>query len=167
VPRDAEYAVLIPILERRGEDVVLLTLRRPDLPTHAGQVCLPGGGREPADADLRATALRETQEEVGIAPDCVEVVKELEWFQSGLGHRVKAFAGRVRAGIEPEANPDEVARLIYVPTRLIERDPFLIRGEFRDLQGSRRRVYTWDFEGVEIWGLTARILRGYFAGRDD
>lgn len=161
----AEFAVLVPFLDRHGRRCVLLTERRADLPSFPGHVSFPGGAREPSDDSLEDTALRETHEEVGIPPEKVEVLEELEWFRTTLGHRVKPFVGRVRGGIEPEPNPLEVERLLYVPTDVLREDPFSVRGTFVDGGGARHEVYTMPFDGAEIWGLTARILRRFFVER--
>ena len=74
----AEFAVLVPLLDHEGERCVLLTKRPENMVRYAGQVSLPGGAREPGDSDLKATALRETHEEVGIPPTAVSVVAELD-----------------------------------------------------------------------------------------
>ncbi len=160
--RDLEFAVLIPILEHRGEETVLLTQRNARLPQYAGQVSLPGGARDPGDASLWQTALRETLEEIGVPPENISIFAELEWYQTRLGHRVKPFAGRLSGSFQVCANPQEVARLIYLPVAVVKSDPFQVRGQFRDSEGKTQIVYTLLFEGAEIWGLTARILRRFF-----
>lgn len=71
-------AVLIPIYDRGGQPYLILTKRTADLPAHPGQISLPGGRRDPTDVDLRMTALRETQEELGIDPSAIDIVGELD-----------------------------------------------------------------------------------------
>ncbi|MBI4587189.1 MAG: CoA pyrophosphatase [Planctomycetes bacterium] len=160
--RDLEFAVLIPILDHRGEEAVLLTERNARLPQYAGQVSFPGGARDPGDASLRQTVLRETLEEIGVPTQNISIFAELEWYRPRLGHRVKPFAGRLIGSFQVSANPREVARLIYLPVAVVKSDPFQVRGQFQDGEGKTHMVYTFLFEGAEIWGLTARILRRFF-----
>ncbi|MBI4605506.1 MAG: CoA pyrophosphatase [Planctomycetes bacterium] len=162
--RAREFAVLVPILHREGEDVVLLTKRPEGLERYAGQVCLPGGERDPRDASLLETALREAQEEVGIPPERVEVLRELGWHESRLLHRVKPFVGRVRAPCPIATDPREVERVLYLPVRRITAELFEERGRWVGPDGEERVVYTFQLEGCEVWGLTARVLREAFVG---
>ena len=157
MPAPAEFAVLVPIIEHAGAPSVLLT-RRPDtLPQYSGHVAFPGGARDPRDADLVATAIREAQEEVGIKASRITVIAELPVQATGIGHRVKPFVARVAPGpIVP--NPAEVARVFYLPLSIFESDPFVAR-TWIDPAGKTRSTHTFLYEGHEIWGLTARILR--------
>jgi len=158
---ETEFAVLVPLLEHSGEECILLTKRLDSLPQYSGQVSFPGGARDPEDADLAATAIREAGEEVGIAPARISIAAELPWQSTSLGHRVKPFLGRVTPGpLQP--NPEEVERVLYVPVSLVRSDPFRARGTWRDAEGRRRTTYTFEFDGLEVWGLTARILRDHF-----
>jgi 8-oxo-dGTP pyrophosphatase MutT (NUDIX family) len=162
----AEFAVLIPIIEHGGEDCLLLTKRLETLPEYSGHVSFPGGARDPGDADLSATARRETGEEVGIGPDRIRILDELPPRSTSLGHRVKPYLARVVPG-PVLANPLEVERILYVPLAVLRTDPFTFR-TWRDPSGRVRTTPTFRFEGLEIWGLTARIIqdccrRGLFA----
>ncbi len=156
----AEFAVLVPIMDYQGQDCVLLTKRLETLPEYSGQVSFPGGARDPDDSDLQATAVRETGEEVGISAERISLVAEIEWHSTTLGHRVKPFVARVAPGpVKP--NPQEVERIVYLPLALLEQDPFCIR-TWKDRDGRIRSTPSFQFEGLEIWGLTARILQAYF-----
>lgn len=155
-----EFAVLVPVIEFGGRDHVLLTKRPEALARYSGQVSFPGGARDPGDRDLKATAIREAGEEVGISPDRITVTAELPWYSTTLGHRVKPFLARVAPGpVRP--SPEEVERILYLPLDLFDVDPFGVR-TFRDRTGALRTTLTLCFDGLEIWGLTARILRGCF-----
>ncbi len=157
-----EFAVLVPLLTHAGRECVLLTKRPDTLNRYSGQVSLPGGAREPADRSLWETALREAREEVGIPPDAVEVVAELDWFQTSLGDRIKPYVGRVR-GFEPVvAAPREVERLLYLPTSRIEPGLFRRVSAWSDRHGRQHEVYEFDLDGHRVWGLTARILYAAF-----
>ncbi len=156
-PSRTEFAVLVPIIERGGVESILLTKRPETLPEYSGHVAFPGGARDPGDLSLADTAIREAGEEVGISPERITVISELAWQTTALGHRVKPFVARVAPGpIAP--NPDEVERILYLPRSVFETDPFGVR-TWTDHAGKTRRTYTFRFEGLEIWGLTARILR--------
>lgn len=158
-----EFAVLIPILIHGGEDAILLTKRPDHLDRYAGHVSFPGGARDPADRTLLDTALREAREEVGIDPARVEILRELDWEESALSHRVKPFLGRVHPPCELIPDPREVARLLYLPVASITRELFRVRGRWTDSSGRERETYTFELDGCEVWGLTARILRTAFA----
>ena len=164
-PGYRQFAVLIPLVKRDDEDHVLLIkrLERPDDP-YSGQVCLPGGAHEASDASLTACALREAEEEVGISPAQVEILEEINWQETSLGHRVKAFAGRVRAPLEIRLSPTEVEKVLYLPVRNVDRDLFQVRGQWRDATHHMHTVLTFQLDGHEVWGLTARILYAYFCG---
>ncbi len=165
---DREFAVLIPIFDHGASGgrspSVLLTKRPEDLARYSGQVCLPGGAREAGDVDLVATALRETTEEVGIPACGIEIIDELDWFETLSGDRVKPFAGRVRADYEIRPSPREVERVLYIDIAFLRQDPFEIRGTLPTRPDEP--IYTFDCDGLEIWGLTARILRHYFVERE-
>jgi 8-oxo-dGTP pyrophosphatase MutT (NUDIX family) len=158
--------VLVAILEHGGEECVLLTKRPDTLGRYAGQVSFPGGEWDEADADLSDTAIREAGEEVGIGPERITLLAELPWRSTTIGHRVKPFLARVAPGpLEP--HPAEVERILYLPVSVLKSDPFRLR-TWTDPQGNERTTWSFTFEGLEIWGLTARILREHFAGgRDD
>jgi 8-oxo-dGTP pyrophosphatase MutT (NUDIX family) len=161
-PRPREFAVLVPIVGHRGEDHILLTKRPESLERYAGQVCLPGGERDPADRDLRETALREAREEVGIPPERVAVLRELGWHETSLLHRVKPFVGRVAPGVRLAPDAREVERLLYLPLLAVTAELFRERGRWVSPDGEERPIYTFQLDGCEVWGLTARILRDAF-----
>ena len=160
-----EYAVLVATLTHGGEECVLLTRRSDQLARFSGQVAFPGGARDPGDASLVHAALREAHEEVGLAPEHVDVQGELDWFHTGLGHRVQPVIGAIPRSFEATPNPAEVDRVIYLPLSILREDPFEIRSWFRDVNRREQPIYTFQYEGLEIWGLTARILRFHFVER--
>jgi len=157
-----EFAVLIPILAVDAEECVLLTKRPDSLLRYAGQVCLPGGERDRGDRSLAETALRETYEEVGIPANHIEIFRELGWHQTSRLDRVKPFVGRVRTPCPIAADPREVERVFYLKVASITPELFRVRGHWQDQQGNEHTIHTFDHEGYEVWGLTARILREAF-----
>jgi len=154
-----QAAVLVPYIRHRGEDSILLIRRPETMSSYAGQVAFPGGSREPDDDSLEQTALRETEEEVGIPPESVQVLRELGWHETTLSHRVKPFVGRVAEGCRLQPDPREVERLLFLPTRRLTPDLFGLRGLWEDPRGQEHEIYTFELDGCEVWGLTARILR--------
>jgi 8-oxo-dGTP pyrophosphatase MutT (NUDIX family) len=158
--RDA--AVLAPLFHRDGEDWLLLTKRREGLPDHPGQVAFPGGARE-GDEDPVACALRETSEEVGIAPATVELLGRLPDRVSIAGFLVAAFVGRIPppAGLRVDAR--EVERVLVVPVRrLLDEDRWRYEDR-RSPLGVFRKVPFFDWQGPTIWGLTGMFVRDLVA----
>lgn len=159
-----EFAVLVLRLEHEGEECVLLTKRPDTIGRYAGQVCLPGGERDPEDRSLEETALRENWEEVGIPRDRVHIERELGWHQTSLLHRVKGFVGRLDGPCEVKPEAREVERVLYLPVKIVTPDLFRLRGMWTGHDGCEHEVHTFQLDGCEVWGLTARILREAFLG---
>lgn len=108
-------AVLVPLFEREGEDWVLLTRRTDDLPHHRGEISFPGGGCDAADVDRVATALRESEEELGICSGRIEVLGCLDDFVSVYDYHVLPVVGILDQPGGYQANPGEIAEVIEVP----------------------------------------------------
>lgn len=156
--RDLKAAgVLIPIIERRDGCTVLFTRRSPHLRYHAGQVSFPGGRMEPGDADILATALRETREEVGIEPASVEIAGFLPPLPTVSGYAVTPIVGFVTGGTPIVADPTEVERVFEVPLDFLL-DPVNRRCAERDVYGERVTVSEYRYAAEHIWGATASIL---------
>ena len=150
--------VLIPIVERASDLSVLFTERSPDLKHHAGQISFPGGRMEPGDADIRWTALRETQEEIGIMPDSIEVIGALEPMPTITGYVVTPVVGLVTGDLRLAIDPIEVAGVFEVPLEFLldERNQ---RQSMRDFEGIQVPVLEYQFESYRIWGATASMVR--------
>jgi 8-oxo-dGTP pyrophosphatase MutT (NUDIX family) len=150
-------AVLIPIIERRESMRVLFTRRADHLARHAGQVSFPGGRFHEDDADPIAAALRETEEEVGLARAFVDVRGELDRYETGTGFEIHPFVGFVREGFELKIDKSEVAEAFEVPLSFLM-DPTNHEPRSSTWQGRERRYYGMTYDGHYIWGATAGIL---------
>lgn len=163
-------AVLIALFEsdEDGEVHVLLTRRSPTLRSHGGEVCLPGGKRDPEDVDDVDTALRETEEELGLSRKEVNIVSQLPPVLSKHFLSVTAVIGTVseatRRSVRP--NAEEVEHVFSVPLRtfLTSGPRYSYRDVYWEPAGVPYRLHSWihtDQEnGVDhvVWGLTAAIL---------
>lgn len=153
-----EAAVLIPVVERQGEANVILTKRTETLRSHAGQVAFPGGRMDATDPSPEFTALRETEEEIGLGPEFVEVVGRMPDYVSGSGFRIAPVLSVVRPGFFLTINRDEVDDAFEVPLAFLM-DPANHRRESRIWQDRERFYYAMPFGERRIWGVTAGIIR--------
>ena len=160
VEHSGRAAVLIPILPQGEEFAFLLTQRTDQVETHKGQISFPGGLREDSDQNLLQTALRETWEEIGLARQAVHILGEFDEYLSITGLIVTPFAGWIEGPLKLAPNPDEVDEILKVPFSIFK-DSRYLRVETRVRLGVQRKVYFYDFQGKEVWGLTAQIIRDF------
>jgi len=153
-------AVLLPLLYKEGQWHVLFTQRTQDVEHHKGQISFPGGACEPFDPDLAATALRETDEEIGVPPRLVRVLGALDDFPTITHFLVTPFVGLVPYPLVYSPNPYEVEAVLEVPLSFFV-DPAGLRVEEREHEGQIFDVLFWDYGPHTIWGATARILKGF------
>lgn len=151
-------SVLVPLVRREPAITVLLTQRTEDMPSHAGQIAFPGGRRQAEDIDATATALRETEEEVGLTRDFIEVIGSMDQYRTGTGYEITPIVGIVTPGFTMRADPREVADVFEVPLDhfLDERNH---RIDSRVWQGRERRYYAMPYGERYIWGATAGMLK--------
>ena len=173
----AQAAVLVPIVMRGPNaslPTVLLTRRASHMKTHSGQIAFPGGKVDPEDANLHATALREAEEEVGLAARHVQVIGELPVYITGTAFWVTPVIGLVSPDFDLRPNADEVADVFEVPLAFLM-NPANHRRHAVDWQGARRHWFSMPYEeqrttahgqvqAVEhfIWGATAGMLRNFY-----
>lgn len=150
-------AVLIAITDHPEAPEVVLTRRAVHLNNHSGEVSLPGGKWEPQDPSLMHTALRETEEEIGLPPEQVEVLGCLPVFQTWKGINVIPFVGVIPQELVFIPNYDELDAIFQVPLSFFMKDQRTRTDVFQ-----REVGHLWspayDFNGYEIWGFTARLL---------
>jgi len=161
-------AVLILQFQRAGESYIVLTKRTENVSTHKGQISLPGGNREPQDATLLETALRETQEEIGIARERLKVIGQLDGvYTAGGNFSISPFIAQLDGPPSFSPYPREVAEVIELPLSIFD-EPCLFWEEERIGPGDepRRRVFFFRYAGHVIWGATARILKDYLVWAD-
>ncbi len=159
VPDAREAAVFVAMYEHDGETNVVLTKRPETMPSHQGEIAFPGGKRDPGDASLVATALREANEEVGIDAGAVEVVSELDTIATvASAFTITPFVGVLaRASRVLRPHPIEVVDAFGVPVSELLR-PDTYREEMWDLWGEYRSMTFFELAGETVWGATARIL---------
>ena len=157
VLRDA--AVLVALLPSDSGVTVILTKRASHLKHHPGQIAFPGGKIEASDASPTAAALREAQEEIGLAPESVQVLGLLPPHETGTGFTIIPVLGLVRGSFDPMCDASEVEEVFTVPlAHLMTPAHYAVEG--RVWRGQFRRYYTVPWGPYYIWGATARILRG-------
>jgi 8-oxo-dGTP pyrophosphatase MutT (NUDIX family) len=154
--RFPEAAVLVPIT-RSEEPELILTLRASGLSTHGGEVAFPGGRRDPEDADLIQTALREAEEEVGLPPGLVEVVGPLSTLVSRHGIQVTPYVGLVPEYVDYRHNDDEIAAVFTAPLSFFCEDPRETTHRI-DYLGRSWYVPSYRYGEYKIWGLTAIMV---------
>jgi len=152
-----EAAVLVPLVDRPEGLTVIFTQRTAHLSAHAGQISFPGGRQEPADAAPEDTALRETEEEIGLPRGRIEILGRLDTYVTRTGFRVTPVVGLVRPPFELDPDPTEVEEVFEVPLSFIL-DPANPQRHSRPLLGKERHFYAFPYGHRYIWGATAGML---------
>ncbi len=156
-PDHRAAAVLVPLVVRERGLSVLLTRRAEHLHHHPGQICFPGGRIEASDASPTMAAIRETEEEVGLRADRLEILGALPEYFSRTGFRVTPVVALVHPPFELQLDAFEVAESFEVPFDFLM-DPANHRQTDTEYQGRPRRVFSMPYGDRDIWGTTAAIL---------
>ena len=154
-------AVLVPVVDRGKDASVILTKRTEKLRSHAGQIAFPGGRLDATDPTPEYAALRETEEEIGLAPHFIEVVGRMPDYVSGSGFRIAPILSVVKPGFKLDINPDEVDDAFEVPLAFLM-NPANHNRESRVWNEQERFFYTMPFHERYIWGVTAGIIRSVY-----
>jgi 8-oxo-dGTP pyrophosphatase MutT (NUDIX family) len=150
-------AVLIPVVEH-AQPTVLLTQRAAHLNDHAGQIAFPGGKIDATDASPLDAALREAEEEIGLARRFIDPIGYLDLYGTGFGFRILPTVARIKPGFELRINKSEVDDAFEVPLAFLM-DPENHQVHSKEFRGMQRSYYAMPFEERYIWGATAGILR--------
>jgi 8-oxo-dGTP pyrophosphatase MutT (NUDIX family) len=155
-PGQKDAAVLVPLYVQDGELHAVFTKRRDDLRRHAGEISFPGGRQDEPDEDLRFTALREAEEEIGLPTSAVQLIGALPPTGTFVtDYKIHPFVGMIKAGTVWELQPTEVEVVLEFSL------PALVRGHAMKRlikKGVPFRTPTYTVEGNLIWGATARIV---------
>lgn len=154
--------VLVPLFFKDDVAHLLFTQRTFTVKDHRGQISFPGGVRHQSDPDLRATALRETQEEIGLDPQVVEVLGGLEPVATITGYRITPFVGLIPHPYDFHPSPQEVKRLLLLPLEGFYPSTRWSAGVYH-YGGRATGVYYWRGDQEVIWGATAQVLLNLLA----
>jgi 8-oxo-dGTP pyrophosphatase MutT (NUDIX family) len=155
--RDA--AVLIGVVED-DEAHVILTKRQDSLRKHSGQIAFPGGKID-GDESAEVAAMREAEEEIGLARHFVDVIGTMPQIPVLSGFRITPVLATLRPGFELDPNPEEVEHVFKVPLSFLM-NPLNHEQDVWERGGAHRRYYVMPYEGWRIWGITAGIIRSIY-----
>lgn len=158
LPAGVPAAVMVPVLE--GEEPRLLFTRRTDrVRHHKGEISFPGGVRHADDPDLLGTALRETEEELGISPDRFQVLGALPPIDTVVsGYLIRPFVGVLDGMPEIRPSPEEIDEVLVLPVAALA---LAERAEGADHEGLHRTWFAYPVEGNVVWGATGRIVHAF------
>ena len=152
--------VLVPLFEQGGEYHVLFIKRTDSVEHHKGQISFPGGSVDKEDDSVKATALREAYEEIGLREKDVEILGRVDdTLTISSNFVVHPYVGLIPYPYEFTLNRDEVERLIKAPLRIFHPENSRHKGSSYELEGKIYRTPTYDYKGEVIWGATARIMQ--------
>jgi 8-oxo-dGTP pyrophosphatase MutT (NUDIX family) len=163
-------SVLVPLVQRPGGLHLLLTRRTAHLRDHAGQISFPGGRVEAGDADVVTTALRETDEEIGLPRSHIEVIGTMPPYTTVTAFVVTPVVALVRPGFTLVLDSFEVAEAFEVPLAFLM-NPAHHQRHMIDIDGVQRQFFSmpWDGKAADgqprryfIWGATAAMLRNLY-----
>ena len=153
-------AVLLLLYPKDGEYCILLNKRSEQVEYHKGEISFPGGARDPEDNDFLDTALRETEEEMGINRADVNVLGELDEVTTRSQFRVKVFVGEIPPSYPFKPSAIEIAEVLEIPISSLQ-DPANLRVDTRWENGALFTNYTYAYNEHLVWGATAKILQQF------
>ena len=154
-------AVLLLLYPKGGEYCILFNKRSDEVEFNKGEICFPGGGKDPDDPDLSATALRETYEEMGVRPEDATILGELDDTTTRAGFIIHPFVGTIPYPYPFQPSSAEVAEVLEVPISTLL-DTRNVREEMRvQSEGQVVRARSYVYNRHLIYGATARILQQF------
>lgn len=154
-------AVLAPIVKRPEGWTLLFTQRTQETPAHPGQISFPGGRVQAEDDGPLATALRETEEEIGLARGFVEPIGAFDRYETGTGFRITPIVGLVEPGFALTLCAREVAEVFEAPLAFLM-DPANHERREGEWRGRKGAFYAMPYQGRFIWGATAGMIRALY-----
>ena len=151
-------AVLVPLVVHEDGLNVMLTKRTDHLNNHGGQISFPGGRVDDSDRDALHTALRETEEEVGLHSKDIKIIGELDEYIVGTGYLVNPIIGVIEPPFELTPHEGEVAEVFEAPLEFLI-TPENMKRHAREFEGIKRHYFAITWEEYFIWGATAGMLR--------
>ena len=159
-------AVMILLYRKEGEYCILLNKRSEEVEHHKGEMSFPGGARDPEDLDLLETALRETEEEMGIRREDITVLGEMDEIVTRSNFQVSVFTGTIEYPYKFTPSAIEIAEVVEFPVAALI-DPANRRVETRWIDGMPLTSYSYVHEEHVVFGATARILQSCIEILDD
>lgn len=175
-----KYSLLIPLIEKNNKTHLLFEVRSLTMRSQPGDVCFPGGRVDQSDRDEMYSALRETEEELGLHQSVIENIAPLDYIVSDFGRIVYPFVGEIKSIKSMDINKHEVAEVFTVPLEYFlnnEPDKYKIDVEvvpeknfpYHLIHGGKNYDWTlrsmdelfYNYNGRIIWGLTARIVKHF------
>ena len=155
-------AVLVPLIkDLQGNWQVLFTRRADHLKHHPGQISFPGGRFEKSDINLCQTAIRETEEEIGIPASNIQLIGRLPQEKTVSQYIMTPYVGIVDSDYCTKIDHNEVAEIFTVPLNFLK-DPINLQQESLIFNGIERHFYVIQYQSYRIWGATAQILVNFF-----
>jgi len=152
-------AVLVPLYQKDGQYHIVFIKRTEKVKDHKGQISFPGGARDKDDQTLLHTAVRESREEIGVRPEDIEVIGELDdELTTTSNYTVTPFVAVIPCPYRFQKNVDEVADILEVPIEALMKNG-RVNSNGENLNGESLESYIYDYNGNVIWGATARILK--------
>ena len=159
-------SVMVLLYPKDGDFCVLLNKRSQEVEHHKGEISFPGGSRDTEDRDSLDTALRETEEEMGIRRDDINVLGEMDEIATRSRFRVNVFAGSIGHPYEFRPSADEIAEIVEFPVKAL-RNPASVRVETHWQEDGSSTVYSYAHGKHLVFGATARILQQFLQLLED
>ena len=159
-------AVMVLLYPKDGDFCVLLNKRSLEVEHHKGEISFPGGATDPQDRDPLDTALRETEEEMGIRREAVTVLGEMDEVATRSRFRVRVFAGTIGRSYEFRPSADEIAEIVEFPVGALQ-DPASVRVDTHWQADGPTTVYSYAYGKHLVFGATARILQQFLQLLED